>query len=146
MSQAKTQVPAIEGWWSTEGGIPHLLGSQCSDCKSFFFPKESMYCRNPKCSSTKFDEVPLSRAEIEKYYEGCSNGAIWPLYHDAIVPPVYHRTQFECYRRVNEKFARRIAEVAPEGAQVWVHDYQLQLLPKMLRRMSAEFDSAFGAS
>jgi len=55
----------------------------------------------------ELDEVPLSRAEIEGYYEGCSNGAIWPLYHDAIVPPVYHRTQFESYRRVNEKFAWR---------------------------------------
>ncbi|MCH9718634.1 MAG: trehalose-6-phosphate synthase [Actinomycetia bacterium] len=83
----------------------------------------------------ELDEVPLSRAEIEGYYEGCSNGAIWPLYHDAIVPPVYHRTQFESYRRVNEKFARRIAEVAPQHSQVWVHDYQLQLLPKMLRAL-----------
>ena len=67
----------------------------------------------------QLDEVPLTKAEIEGYYEGCSNGAIWPLYHDAIVTPVYHRTQFQAYRRVNEKFARRVAEVAPRGALVW---------------------------
>ncbi len=74
MSQTKTQVAAIEGWFSTDGGAPHLLGSRCSDCNSYFFPKESMYCRNPKCSGTKFDEVPLSRTGTiwsftEHYYE-----------------------------------------------------------------------------
>jgi uncharacterized OB-fold protein len=76
MSEAKTQLPAIEGWWSATDGAPQLLGSQCSDCKSYFFPKESMYCRNPKCSSTKFDEVPLSRT-----------GTIWSFTEHYYKPP-----------------------------------------------------------
>jgi trehalose 6-phosphate synthase len=91
----------------------------------------------------RLDEVMLTRAEVEGYYEGLSNGAIWPLYHDAIVPPIYHRTQFEDYRRVNEKFARRVAQVAPESAVVWVHDYQLQLVPRMLRQLRPDLKIGF---
>ena len=91
----------------------------------------------------QLDEVMLTSDEVEDYYEGLSNGAIWPLYHDAIVPPVYHRTQFESYRRVNEKFARRVAQVAPESAVVWVHDYQLQLVPRMLRQLRPDLKIGF---
>ena len=60
MSEARHSFPPSRAGSASTSGAPHLLGSQCSDCKSYFFPKESMYCRNPKCSSTKFDEVPLS--------------------------------------------------------------------------------------
>lgn len=77
--------------------------------------------------------VPLTRAQVEGHYEGFSNGALWPLYHGGIVPPVYHRSQFDTYRQVNELFASAVAERAPMGARVWVHDYQLQLVPAMLR-------------
>lgn len=89
------------------------------------------------------EEVELSAAEIEDYYEGFSNGAIWPLYHDAIVRPVYHRAQFEMYRKVNERFARRVAAVAHQGATVWVHDYQLQLVPAMLRQLRPDLRIGF---
>ena len=91
----------------------------------------------------QLDEVLLTKAEVEGYYEGFSNGAIWPLYHDAIVPPIYHRTQFETYRRVNEKFARRTAQAAPPGAVVWIHDYQLQLVPRMLRMLRPDLRIGF---
>lgn len=91
----------------------------------------------------QLDEVLLTEAEVEGYYEGFSNNAIWPLYHDAIVTPIYHRTQFQTYRRVNEKFARRVAEVAPPEALVWVHDYQLQLVPRMLRQLRPDLRIGF---
>lgn len=89
------------------------------------------------------DHVPLTTVEVEDYYEGCSNGAIWPLYHDAVVTPSYHRAQFQTYRRVNEKFARRVAQMAPKGALVWVHDYQLQLVPRMLRQLRPDLRIGF---
>jgi trehalose-6-phosphate synthase len=78
-------------------------------------------------------EVPLTREDIEGYYEGFSNAAIWPLYHDAIAAPTYHRHFWEPYVEVNRAFAQCVAELAAEGATVWVHDYQLQLVPRMLR-------------
>jgi len=77
--------------------------------------------------------VPLSTRDVEDYYEGFSNDTIWPLYHDVIVPATYHRDWWDSYVEVNRRFAAATAEVAAEGATVWVQDYQLQLVPRMLR-------------
>ncbi|WP_122263681.1 alpha,alpha-trehalose-phosphate synthase (UDP-forming) [Ornithinimicrobium cerasi] len=77
--------------------------------------------------------VGLTAEDVTDFYEGFSNDTLWPLYHDVIVPPTYHRSWWHAYRRVNEKFTEAVAEVAAEGATVWVHDYQLQLVPAMLR-------------
>lgn len=81
----------------------------------------------------QLDEILLPRQLAEDYYQGFSNSAIWPLYHNAVVTPTYHRDQFAAYCAVNEIFANRIAELAPPDATVWIHDYQLQLVPRMLR-------------
>jgi trehalose 6-phosphate synthase len=78
--------------------------------------------------------VALTETEVERYYEGFSNGSLWPLYHDAVETPVYKRKWWDSYRRVNERFAAEAARVASPGATVWVQDYQLQLVPDMLRR------------
>ena len=77
--------------------------------------------------------VALSADDIERFYEGQSNATIWPLYHDAVETPVYSREWRDAYRTVNERFADAAAAVAARGATVWVHDYQLQLVPAMLR-------------
>lgn len=77
--------------------------------------------------------VQLSADEVEDYYEGFSNDTLWPLYHDVISPPSYHRQWWEAYQRVNRRFADAALAVAAPNAIVWVHDYQLQLVPKMLR-------------
>ncbi|HZW45482.1 MAG TPA: trehalose-6-phosphate synthase [Dermatophilaceae bacterium] len=79
--------------------------------------------------------VGLSSAEIEEYYEGFSNETLWPIYHDVIVPASFHRNWWNTYRTVNHRFAQAIAAVAAPGATVWVHDYQLQLVPAMLRAL-----------
>ncbi len=77
--------------------------------------------------------VPISPREIELYYEGFSNDALWPLYHDALRESTYDVEQWDAYVAVNERFAAKLADIAPPGAVVWVHDYQLQLVPAMLR-------------
>lgn len=77
--------------------------------------------------------VPLSADEIEEYYEGFSNDTLWPLYHDVIAPPSFHREWWDAYVTVNRRFAEAAARAAAEGAVVWVQDYQLQLVPRMLR-------------
>jgi len=77
--------------------------------------------------------VALTADEVAKYYEGFSNDTIWPLYHDVIAAPTYHRAWWDAYVRVNRRFAEAAADVAAEGATVWVHDYQLQLVPRLLR-------------
>ena len=93
--------------------------------------------------SMRLVPVPLDRADVEGYYEGFSNDTLWPLYHDVIVPPGYHREWWERYRRVNRRFAEAAASEAPEGAIVWVHDYQLQLVPRLLRELRPDLTVAF---
>ena len=77
--------------------------------------------------------VPLTADELEEYYEGFSNDTLWPLYHDVIAPPSFHREWWDAYVRVNRRFAEAAARAASDGAVVWVQDYQLQLVPRMLR-------------
>ena len=77
--------------------------------------------------------LSLSEAEVRNFYEGFCNATLWPLYHDVIAPPQFHRRWWEAYVTVNRRFARAAAEQAAPGATVWVHDYQLQLVPRMLR-------------
>ncbi|EKA61151.1 trehalose 6-phosphate synthase [Janibacter hoylei PVAS-1] len=58
-----------------------------------------------------------------------------PIYHDVIVPAHFHREWWQDYQRVNERFAEAVCEVAAPGARVWIHDYQLQLVPALVRRL-----------
>ncbi|GII97671.1 hypothetical protein Slu03_00490 [Sediminihabitans luteus] len=87
--------------------------------------------------------VTLSADEIERYYEGFSNDTLWPLYHDVIAPPAFHRQWWDTYRRVNQRFADAAAAQAAPGAIVWVHDYQLQLVPRMLREQRPDLRIGF---
>ncbi|MFT4231236.1 MAG: bifunctional alpha,alpha-trehalose-phosphate synthase (UDP-forming)/trehalose-phosphatase [Leucobacter sp.] len=93
--------------------------------------------------SMRLAPVELSAEDIELYYEGFSNGTLWPLYHDVIAQPEYHREWWDRYRRVNQRFAERVAEAADRDAIVWVHDYQLQLVPAMLRELRPDLTIAF---
>ncbi len=78
--------------------------------------------------------VILDEDQVENHYYGFSNGTIWPLYHDAIRPPEYHRHWWRPHVTVNEMFADAVAEVANKKDLIWVQDYQLQLVPGMLRQ------------
>jgi trehalose 6-phosphate synthase len=87
--------------------------------------------------------VELSEEEVDGYYEGMSNASLWPLYHDVVEKPEYHRHWWDTYVRVNHRFADRAAEVAAEDAIVWVHDYQLQLVPALLRQRRPDLTIGF---
>ena len=79
--------------------------------------------------------LALTTQEVADYYEGFSNATLWPLYHDVIAPPEFHRDWWETYRVINQRFAQAAAAQAARGALVWVHDYQLQLVPAMVREL-----------
>lgn len=72
----KPVVAAIEGWFTLDTTAPHLLGSKCESCGTYYFPKQSNYCRNPACDSESFAEVPLSR-----------KGKIWSFTNACYQPP-----------------------------------------------------------
>ena len=87
--------------------------------------------------------IGLSETEVRRYYEGFCNATLWPLYHDVIAPPQFHRRWWEAYVTVNRRFAQAAAEQAAPGATVWVHDYQLQLVPRMLRELRSDVRIGF---
>lgn len=87
--------------------------------------------------------VELSNDDFELYYEGFSNSTLWPLYHDVIAPPEFHRTWWDSYRKVNRRFADAVIRHADQGATVWVQDYQLQLVPRMLREARPDLRIGF---
>ena len=87
--------------------------------------------------------VMLTESDLENYYEGFSNDSLWPLYHDVIAPPSYHREWWESYVSVNQRFADAAIQFAAEGAVVWVQDYQLQLVPRMLRQARPDLTIGF---
>ncbi len=87
--------------------------------------------------------ISLSQQEIEEFYEGFSNATLWPLYHDVVAKPEFHREWFDSYETVNRRFAEKAAEVAADQATVWVHDYQLQLVPAMLRELRPDLRIGF---
>jgi trehalose 6-phosphate synthase len=87
--------------------------------------------------------VALSEYEVANFYEGFSNDTIWPLYHDVIAVPGYHREWWESYVAVNLRFAEAAAAVSAQGAVVWVQDYQLQLVPRLLRETRPDLTIGF---
>ncbi|HNA49760.1 MAG TPA: trehalose-6-phosphate synthase [Mycobacterium sp.] len=87
--------------------------------------------------------VRLSAEDVADYYEGFSNATLWPLYHDVVVKPIYHREWWDRYVDVNRRFAEATSRAAAKGATVWVQDYQLQLVPKMLRMLRPDLTIGF---
>ncbi|MCL2542660.1 MAG: trehalose-6-phosphate synthase [Nocardioidaceae bacterium] len=89
--------------------------------------------------------VPMSMTpeEIENHYEGMSNGTLWPLYHDVVAKPEFHREWWHEYVEVNRRFAEKAAELAAPNATVWVHDYQMQMVPQLLRELRPDLRIGF---
>ena len=80
--------------------------------------------------------VFLSSEEIEDFYEGFSNETLWPNFHYFNQYTVYKEELWLAYQRVNQKFAAIVSEELEEDDTVWIHDYQLLLLPQLIRAIS----------
>jgi trehalose 6-phosphate synthase/phosphatase len=77
--------------------------------------------------------VNLTENDIEEYYLGFSNKTLWPLFHYFMEYTVFETKEWETYVKVNQKFADAVLEQLNEGDTVWVHDYQLLLVPQMIK-------------
>jgi len=99
---AKVRVPAVEGWFTTDGVAPALIGSRCAACGTYAFPAEQRYCRNPACEGTRFELVELSR-----------HGRVWS-YTDARYQPPPPFVASDPY----QPFALAAVELAAEGMVV----------------------------
>ena len=75
----------------------------------------------------------LSQKQIDDYYLGFCNETIWPLFHYFPLRTVYESRFWQTYQQVNYTFCDEVTKIAKSGDYIWVHDYQLMLLPKLLR-------------
>lgn len=87
--------------------------------------------------------VYLNEEEILNYYEGFSNEVLWPICHYMATYAQFEQTYWDFYKSVNEKFRDEILKIAEPGDVIWIHDYQLLLLPKMIRQQLSDISIAF---
>jgi trehalose 6-phosphate synthase/phosphatase len=88
--------------------------------------------------------VELTAAEVEHYYEGFSNGVLWPLFHafpDKI--RLEMDQDWDTYVAVNKRFAQATAARSGPGDSVWIHDYHLMLVPQLLRELRPDLRIGF---
>lgn len=78
--------------------------------------------------------VTLSADEAAHFYEAFSNGVLWPLFHYLVDQVPLHVQHWDAYEAINERFAEIVAREYRSGDVIWVHDYQLMLVPALLRR------------
>jgi uncharacterized OB-fold protein len=72
----KTQRPFLEGWFSQGEAGAELIGTRCTSCGTYYFPRQSRFCRNPACEGEQFEELPLSR-----------HGRLWSYTNACYQPP-----------------------------------------------------------
>lgn len=75
-SHANIEEPVLEGWFTMDKGNPHLLGTKCVACGTYYFPKQTTFCKNPACEGEEFVEVQLSR-----------KGKVWSFTNACYKPP-----------------------------------------------------------
>jgi trehalose 6-phosphate synthase len=142
------RITGVDGatWRTSPGGLVTALDPvlRAHDGVWVGWPGSSLDDYSPfEAGGLSLVPVELSAREVEEYYEGMSNGTLWPLYHDVVAKPEFHREWWDSYVAVNTRFAAHAAASADQGAVVWVQDYQLQLVPAMLREQRPDLRIGF---
>jgi trehalose 6-phosphate synthase/phosphatase len=91
----------------------------------------------------RLQPVFLTQQEINDFYEGFSNETLWPLFHYFPTYSTYNPQYWESYKEVNQKFADEIVKVATKDDVIWIHDYQLMLLPELIREKIPDVSIGF---
>lgn len=87
--------------------------------------------------------VPLSKDDVEIFYKRFSKEAFWPTLHTFWERATFHDDHWQVFLKVNKQFAERAAEEAAENAVVWIHDYNLWMVPAYLREIRPDLTIAF---
>ncbi|MCM3781417.1 bifunctional alpha,alpha-trehalose-phosphate synthase (UDP-forming)/trehalose-phosphatase [Neobacillus mesonae] len=127
------------------------IGGLATGLKSYHEQGNSVWAGWPGIAEDKLSEVEkqsmntelqsnynclpilLSETDIEEYYHGFCNETVWPLFHYFTSHTEYSIDTWEAYKRVNQKFFDALDPVIEPDDTIWVHDYQLMLLPQMIR-------------
>ncbi len=96
-----------------------------------------------KLTAENCHPIFLSQKQIDDYYLGFCNETIWPLFHYFPVRTVYENRFWQTYKQVNQSFCDEVTKIAKSGDYIWVHDYQLMLLPRLLRERLSDLQIGF---
>lgn len=94
-------------------------------------------------SGYQLHPVMLTQEEFDKFYLGFANEIIWPIFHDLHTLCNFEPEYWKTYLRVNEKFARVVAEQARDDDYIWIHDYHLMSVANQLRELNVEASNGF---
>ncbi len=131
----------VERWETSPGGLVSALKPMLDDRGGAWigWPGTAGAQMKPwSDGSLRLAPVALVQSEVERFYSGFSNASIWPLYHDGMRTPEFHRPWWAAYESANRKFAEAAAAEMRPRDLVWVQDYHLQLVPAMLREARPE--------
>jgi trehalose 6-phosphate synthase/phosphatase len=126
---------------SSEGGLATGLGSVYKQGNNVWIgwpgidiPKERQGEVKKLLAPLNLIPVFLTTEEINLYYEGFSNEILWPVFHYLTTYANFEQQYWDSYKAVNEKFKDAAIEAVNDGDTIWIHDYQLLLLPCLIRR------------
>ncbi|EMR00932.1 bifunctional alpha,alpha-trehalose-phosphate synthase (UDP-forming)/trehalose-phosphatase [Cesiribacter andamanensis] len=136
---------------TSEGGLATGLGSIYKEGNNVWIGWPGLYVDSKETEqeiTTRLQEsnmspVFLSAEEIRDYYEGFSNETLWPTFHYFSNYAIYENELWEAYFRVNLKFCEEVVRLAEPGDTLWIHDYQLLLLPQLIRERLPESSIGF---
>lgn len=109
----------------------------------YFDDKENEEQARQALEAQNMKPVFLSEEEIKLYYEGFSNETLWPTFHYFNQNAVYKKEYWKAYEQVNQKFCEAILQELNPGDRIWVHDYQLMLVPRMIRDVKRDVSIGF---
>ena len=98
---------------------------------------------NKKIEEEKCRAVSLNNRDVDDFYLGFSNRTLWPLFHYFLEYTEFEKEHWEAYKRVNQKFADVVLDTIKDGDTVWVHDYQLLLLPALIKEKKPDVTIGF---
>lgn len=131
----------------SEGGLATGLGSIFKKGKNIWIGWPGYVPENDsekaiiseKLAEMSLVPIFLTKKQLKGFYEGFSNEILWPIFHYRLSYAVYDEGYWNSYKDVNDLFFKKVKEVGVNPKdEVWVHDYQLMLLPNLLREHNPE--------
>lgn len=131
-------IPAVKETGFPIGLSPYNMEKNCIWFGSPAMDEEDLDKQEKETIITMLGElncypVFLSREEREKYLDGFSNKTIWPLFHYFTQNALYNDEQWEAYVKTNRKYSEAVKDYLEDGDRIWIQNYQLMLLPQMVR-------------